>query len=439
MKKWLRFFCLSYFSDKISREGAKRGYTNFFLGLILAFAFLWGAYVGGDMLPLGKHYNNSSDFKATMHTLFVSADSETRIYAEIKEGRLCAGKRAGEYSDQLLVNTLESDADKQKYSGNGYSVVVDMRAADALAEIEAYCVSNDGQQLVITYEEYLSLSSVARLNFEFKLRYTGKELVLTDEAVSDYREYLDSLGDAVKLRADKMANELAESKITIDEYNRSVYELYFANYYPDISVYESTSRVPLLRNYYYHEYISQGIDKYIFIFDDCVSASFETDGGTDVSFYGFYSNMEDGAVINDETEHTESVDSFMKQLIRSIAPLTMYAYAMNIFSMIPFIALMPLVVTLLAYSVLKIGGIETVSTFGATFRILGSYVWFSALISAVLTVVASFIVSPKAVSSLPLALFFVALVLRSLMFAVREVKTHKSKKQSEKETVLTEA
>ena len=239
--------------------------------------------------------------------------------------------------------------------------------------------------------------------------------------------------------AEYLIKEGALSGKRLDEYNRSVYELYFANYYPDISVYESTSRVPLLRNYYYHEYISQGIDKYIFIFDDCVSASFETDGGTEVSFYGFYSNMEDGAVINDETEHTESVDSFMKQLIRSIAPLTMYAYAMNIFSMIPFIALMPLVVTLLAYSVLKIGGIETVSTFGATFRILGSYVWFSALISAVLTVVASFIVSPKAVSSLPLALFFVALVLRSLMFAVREVKTHKSKKQSEKETVLTEA
>ena len=42
--------------------------------------------------------------------------------------------------------------------------------ADTFAEIEAYCVSNDGKNTVISYEDYLTLSEVARLNFDFKIR-----------------------------------------------------------------------------------------------------------------------------------------------------------------------------------------------------------------------------------------------------------------------------
>ena len=53
MKKWFEFFCLSFFSHKISKEGAKRGYATAFLGLILALIFLWVAFMGGDMTMKG--------------------------------------------------------------------------------------------------------------------------------------------------------------------------------------------------------------------------------------------------------------------------------------------------------------------------------------------------------------------------------------------------
>ena len=441
MKKWLKFFCLSFFSDEISKEGAKRGYTNVFIGLILTFAFLWVGFVGGDLLPLGMRYDNSPDFMKTAHAVFANVDLSKRIDAEIKDGILLVKNQDGEYSKNLLINTFKNETDRQNYSANGYNVVVDLHPADTLAEIEAYCLSNDGKNSKISYEEYLTLSEVARLNFDFKLRYTGKVLDLNDELVENYKVYVDSLSEENKAKSESLKNELEANKITKAEYSRAIYELYFVNYYPEITSYESSSKVPLLRNYYYHEYISQGVKNYLFIFDDYMTASFKTKEGIEVSFYGFYNDMEDGALVAKETaaeEAGKSVDNFMKNSINSIAPLTLYAHAMNIFSLIPFIALMPLVVTLLAYSVLRLWSVESITSFGAMLKILGSYTWFSGVISAVLTVIIAFFVNPEIVSALPLVLFFVTLTVRSIIFAIKEARSY-IKKSEEKETELTEA
>ena len=259
MKKWFRFFCLSFFSHRISKEGARRGYANAFLGFILALVFLWSGFVGADMLPFGVHYNNSPDFMATAHAVFANADTNKRIDAEIKNGVLKLKNHSGEYAEDLFVNTFERDADKQNYAINGYNIVVDSRPGDTLAEVEAYCVSNDGKNTVISYEEYLTLSDVAKLNFDFKLRYTGNALVLDDESVKDYRAYVDGLHEENKDKTEKLEKDLSENLITESEYNRAIYELYFASYYPQITEYEGASKVPLLRNYYQHQYISNGI------------------------------------------------------------------------------------------------------------------------------------------------------------------------------------
>ena len=214
MKKWLRFFCLSFFSDKVSKEGARRGYTNVLLSLVLVFVFLWAGFIGSDMLPLKTHYNNSPDFKATVHALLANPELDKRIETEIKDGALTAMKNGEDSDERLLVNTYENELDRANYSLSGYNVIVDMHTADTLAEFEAYCVSNDGQGLTITYEEYLSLSAVARLNFDFKLRYTGKALELTDELIESCKAYIESLGTDAQVKYAELEGQLVESKIT---------------------------------------------------------------------------------------------------------------------------------------------------------------------------------------------------------------------------------
>lgn len=435
MKKWIRFFGGSFFSNKISKEAARHGYSSVFLALLLTFAFLWVGYVGADMLPFSSWYNSSADFQETVHALLANSDESKRVEIEILNG----GLKFKTDTDGVLVNTFENSDDKKNYSINGYQVVVDSRPADALAEIIAYCVSNDGKETIISYDDYLTLSEVARLNFDFKLRYTGNELILDDGSVASYREYLDGLSEEIKLETQKLADELASGKISNSEYSRAIYELYFTNYYPAITEYESTSKVPLLRNYYYHQYIKEGQDKYIFIFDDYLAGSFKTASGIDISFYGFYTDLENGTLIADKVDMAEAnaaADDFIKKSYAAIAPLSIYAHAMNVFSLIPFIALMPMVITILAYSIMKLRGVESIKTVGAAFKIVGSYTWAAALISAVINMIASFLVSPSVLAVLPLLIFFAVLAIRAMIFAINEIQSYI--KQLEQETVYTE-
>ena len=122
----------------------------------------------------------------------------------------------------------------------------------------------------------------------------------------------------------------------------------------------------------------------------------------------------------------------------AMAPISIYTYAMNVLSLIPFIALMPMVVSLLAYSILRLSGMEFISSLGATFKIVGSYVWFSAAISAVGTVIASFFIRSQVLNALPLLLLFITLAVRSVIFAINEAKSY-TKQSEEQETVETEA
>ena len=440
MKKWIRFFCLSFFSDKISSEGARRGYTNVFVGLILSFILLWLGFLGGDMLPFSAHYNNSPGFKETARSVLANQDGDKRIALEIEEGVLKAKNREGEYLLGALVNTFENESDKQNYSVNGYNLVIDLRPADTIAEVLVYCISDDGKDLIITYEEYLSLSEVKRLNFDFKLDYTGKALELTDELIENCILTLHSLSDENKTETEKLRGELLENKITKNEYDRAIYELYFEKYYPEITEYESASKVPLLRNYYYNKYIKEGKGKYLFIFDDYLAGSFETNGGIISTFYGFYNDMENGAIVKGgatQDEAYRAVDKFIGASFNEMLPINAYAYAMNVFALIPFIALMPLAVSILAYSILKLRGIESMTSLGGTFKIIGSYVWFSAAASSALTVIFSFFVQRNMITAMLLVLFFITLAIRSIIFALNEARAYL--KRTEQQIQQTEA
>ena len=427
MKKWFKYFFLGFFSHSTAKEGAKRSYANIILSLALAMVFIWAGSLGGYMLPFGVHYNNSPDIMEAAHIVLANADINKRIDATIENGSLKLKKHNGEYTEELLVNTMESDTDKHSYSLNGFNIVVDSRPASTLAEIEAYCISNDGKNTIISYDEYLTLSDVARLNFDFKLKYTGNALELNDELVEKYKAYVDSVSNENKALTEKIASDLAKGAITITEYNRAIYELYFTNYYPEITKYESTSKVPLLRNYYYHQYISQGLKDYLFIFDDYMAGSFKTKSGNEISFYGFYNDFENGAIITEGASQKEAniaIDQFIKKSFKSNWILNAYTCLTNTITLVPFMALMIMVAALLTYSTMKLRGVESISSLGAMLKIVGSFVWFAALVASLLAMMLSFIVNHSLLNVLPQVLFFLALVVRAIIFAINENKLY---------------
>lgn len=429
MKKWIKYFCLSFFSHDRAKEGVRRGYTNAFLGFIIALVFLWCGFFLGDLLPFGVQYNGSPDFRDTLYSVLANADADKRIDAEIEKGKLKLGF-GGEYTEGVLINTFESDADRAVYSQKGYNVVVDSRPADTLAEVYAYCVSNDGKETEISYGEYLTLSEVARLNFDFKLKYTGNALILTDELVAGYIAYLNGLDDESRAETQRLSGELSEGKLEREEYNREIYGLYFSKYYPAITEYERSSAVPLLRNYYYHNYLSKGNSNYLFIFDDYITGSFTAKGGLTRTFYGFYGGLADGRVISDaasQSDAEESADRFIRSAFSENRHVNGYVYFINVITLVPFIALMLMVAALLPYSILRLCGVESIYSLGAMIKIVGSFLWFSGLISALLTVVGMFFINQNMINALPPVLFFIALAARSVIFAINESRLYKQR------------
>ena len=216
MVKWLKFIGLSFFSDKISKEAVKRGYLNIVLGVLFALVFLFCGVLAADMAPFSAHYNNSPDF-----TAFVR-NAVGGLNLEVSSGKI---------SSPRIVDTFSVSADAAAYAVNGYNLVVDTRSADAYDDFEAYYISNDGKGQEITPEEYATLSDVAKRNFEFKIRYTARELVLTDDLTAEHEKYLKDKGSESFAELSKKQGEMPRA-----EYRRQVYRLYVKEYYPDVEV-----------------------------------------------------------------------------------------------------------------------------------------------------------------------------------------------------------
>lgn len=416
MKKWLKFIGLSFFSDKISKEALKRGYLNLVLGMIFALVFLFCGVLAADLLPFSTHYNNSSGF-----TEFVrNAVTSESLNIEIKSQKVSA------------VGTVDSfsvEADAAEYGLNGYNLVVDTRPADAFDDFEAYYLSNDGEEQKITLEEYATLSDVAKRNFDFKISYTRKELILTDELTAEHEKYLTEKNSEAFTELQKKQGELSR-----EEYKKQVYNLYVKAFYPDLSAYESTGSAPLLRNYYYHNYVNSGAEKYLFIFDDSCVGSFETNAGFKVTFYGFYKNFPDGTTFSTDKE----ADGFIKNSFSATASLSVYVYFMNIIRLLPFIVLMPIALALLAYCVLRIMKSDTCKSFGGCIKIVGSYLLVGSFLSAIITFICGYFVPRSSLMIAAILILFIILLIRTVIFLVIEGVTVKRTVDPEKEDTVTE-
>ena len=424
MKNWLKIFFLSFFSNKHSKQAVKKGYVNPLLSLMLALVFVCIGVIWADVLPFGTHYGNATDFKNMVRSALTHVEGVNGINVLIENGELKATRNGGDFDKALLVDTFNNSQDAQVYAKKGYQLVIDTRSADSLAEVEAYCVSTDEQQTVITYAEYLTLNQVARKNFEFKLRYTGRELILDDSSVSAYKAFVETTNQQNANLVIELEEKLSSGEILKSQFNREVYELYFASYYPSINAYESTSKVPLLRNYYFHEIIDKGADKFLMVFDDSMVGSFETDGGIEVFFYGFYNSIADGYLIEGyfaPSTKINAVDNLIKKSYRATVDLSVYIYIMNTIRLVPIITLMVIVVAMLNYSILSLQGVDACKNFGGAVKIVGSYAWCSGLISAVLTIITAFMVQKNLITIISIVAFFVTLLVRTIIFVVAKI------------------
>lgn len=408
MISWLKYFGLGFFSDRIAKESVKRSMLNFVLGFALALVFTFCGVLAANTLPFGVHYKNASRYREFLRGSF------DKVNVTVRGGEACADE---------VVGLLPTE---------GYKLVIDTRASTALDDFEAYCTAKEGGE-EITYESYLSLSEEERGKYEFQIRYTPNELVLTEELTDKHEEYLKTVADE---DLSSKFNALIEKKgdIPAKDYAEAVYLLYLKAYYPQIDKFVKNS-APLLRNYYYLNYLNKkDFSDYLFVFSDALIGNFRTDGGKVISFYGVYSGM-DGQTVNGD-----GADAFVKKSFDNALPMMANVYAMNILRLLPFIALIPLILALAMWGVMyAIKADVKLRRITTCIKIEGCYLAFSSLVSALAMFVFGYLVSGSVLNFLPLVLLFAVMLARTTVYAVKEaVAAYKSKCKTPHETEAEE-
>lgn len=398
MKSWLRFFGLSFFSDKIAKEAARRGYLNVFLGLLFALIFVFCGVLASNTIPFTTHYKNATEFKAFVHNAF------SEITLTVNGGCVSA---------EDTVNTYLNEAQSEKYALNGYNLVIDTRPSNAYDDFRAYYLANDGSRDEISYEDYHALPEDKKSGYDFKVQYTPDELILSEELIAKCEDYLRSCTDE---EISSRYAELSSNKdgVSSENYADSVYNLYIKAYYPEISGYESNGSAPLLRSFYYVNYLYGDNSDYLFVFDDALIGSFETDGGIQTTFYGIFDKMTDGIVSE------SNADLFLKDAFKATVPMQANVYVMNMFMFIPFFVVIPLIIALIAKIALTLLKVEKYKKFTVCLKVEGSYLAIGSLISAVVLFICGYFVSNALLNALPIVLYAAVLLIRTAVYIVKE-------------------
>lgn len=404
MKKRLKIFWLGFFSDKLAREAPTRGYGNLILAGILAVILMFCGYIASIFVPFRANFNGSAQFNQVVENVF-SESSPDRISLEIKQGKLLAGK--GETGRSKVLDTRADPSANEVYSTCGYTVVVDTRPADGVYDdFIAYCQSAGGTE--ISYEKYLELNADEKTLYTFKIRYTGNERILDDEWITRCESYLNGCSDEAAVKGYEEVK-----KLTGEEYKRALYELYIKSYYPDLSVYETSGSAPTVRNAYYHNYLIG--NKFLFLFDDAIVCSFVKDSGVPVTFYGFYNNIEDGAV-----EPTASaLRDFIAECYKGSASITVYSALINFTLYLPFVVVVVILLALIMLCVrrlLKIDGVRL----GGCVKTMAVFLVYSALLAALIALGFGFIIEKSALLATLYISFFLILMIRMAIMLVIE-------------------
>lgn len=414
MKDWLKFIGLSFFSDDIAKSAAKRGIGNIIFAAFMTVVFLLLGAIFATVFTFEANYVNTPELAATVEAAF-SSD----MMFEINAGKLNAS---------AAVDTVKNDTDKSKYY-RGYDIIIDTRDANTFDEFTAYCESKSGKR--ISYEEYLNLDADIKTLYTFGIEYSGKERVIDDEWVEKCETYLGAAQD--KTTADAYAEV---KKLPATEYRFALYNLYVKTYYPDLSAYETGGNAPKTRNYYYHEYGNRS--KTVYFFNDSAIGLYETKYGAAHVFYGYYSDMADGAI----GKSADEIRRFIFDCADGAASIVVYNCVMNFFMLIPFTVVIVLAEAVLLFCLTKLLKLEDIK-FGAAAKTECSFLLVSSLISALITFGLGFLVSETLIYWLIGVALFAVLSVRTAVMLIRdcvkkrrttesEVAAHSEISQSEK-------
>ncbi len=400
IKQWLKTYGLGFFSDRIAKDAPKFGFAGVFLSLLLSFIFVLFGYYGADVAPFSTHYNNAGSYKEFIHSAF-----ENGVDLTIENSKGTSGK---------LINTYTDENDKATYGKNGYNLIVDTRPSNTLIEFEQVAVRNGNSENKISYEDYLSLDEQTKKEYKLAVGFSGKLLEITPEMTEKHASYMEQVSDESSGRYDRSGaekyNKLKEDKANYsqEEYAKELYYLYVKYYYTNVGSIYGSAKAPVLRDYYYANYITKGNAYYFYVFDDMCAGSFQTDNGVPVVFGGYFRECADGKVTD--------IDKLITDTYYATAGNTFVSYFVSTMSQLPFLIFIPLILGLLMWGIGKAVKDGWENKFAGCYKIINVFVWVTALLTALIIFICGFITSARLLYKFIPVIFGGVLLIRTTIF-----------------------
>ena len=418
--EWLKFYFAGFFTHSLSKEGGDRSFFNTLLSFVLTFFIVCCGLMAGYSASFGVQYNNSKDFKNFLYAAFASEDESNRIDLSVNGGYLSADIKDGE-----RVNTLLNEG--HKYAANGYQLIVDTRpAATTYADFSVQCKKLDNSE--IDYSVYRTLSDEDKKSYSLTVKYSGLQL---NPAIKqqEYEEFLSGT-ESVAKEYGKLKTDLAGGAITSEQYANGIYELYFGSYYNGLPK-DSYGIAPTLRTYYLSAATYENIDKYIAVLDNVCFCSFKTDNGIEVEFSGYFNKLDDGIISGSELSAEQmksNIDGMIKKSFTAASGLNFLVYIISLSRSVAIYVLALILFALIAFMVLKLTKVEDSPRYVDAIKIVGSFQFWSAIITFVLTFIFSFFLARGAVFTAAEIILLCILILRTALYVVMELLSDKKKK-----------
>jgi len=417
IKQWLKTYGLGFFSDKIAKDAPKFGFVGVFLSLLLSFLFILFGYFGADVAPFFTHYNKAESYKEFIHSAF---DNGVDLTIENHTGK--SGK---------IINTYTNEEDAA-YKKNGYNLIVDTRPSDTLIEFEQVAIRDGNSENKISYEAYLALDKQAQKEYNLAVGFSGKLLEITPEMTAKHTAFLEEISDGTsnKYKQDGAEDykKLKENKSNYGEedYAKELYYLYVKYYYSDVGSVYGNAKAPVLRDYYYANFVVADNAYYFYVFDDMCAGSFETDNGVPVVFGGYFRKCSDGKVTD--------IDALITDTYYETAGNTFVSYFVSTMSQLPFLIFIPLILGLLTWCIGRAVKDGWEKSFAGCYKTVNVFVWGSALITALILFIGGFITSARLMYKFIPVIFGGVLLIRTAIFCtVNTIKNRNELAQSRQE------
>ncbi len=389
MIEWLKYFFGGFWSNERSEQCQYRSLGNTALGALLAFVLLVCGLTWGYQASFGSAYRSAEEFRSFLYEALEQSDFT------ITDG-IATGS--------VQVNTYEKKQD-------GYQLIIDLRDTEHLYD-DFLMMCKSEKRAEITYEEYLSQPAHIQQDYtEFYVGYSGRILDLQAN-YETYYAYLQTVtSDATSALYQK---DIAESFTELEkskpaDYYEQIYLLYVKAYYPEFTLREYGAKAPTLHGFYLARIEGDAEGKLLALFREKCYVGFGA-GNRELFFAGDYSH------ISTLQPGKAGADELILQAFRSGNQADYLMYIVNVFGFFFIIIIGWLLLTIIVWLVSRKRQLEATRKFGGAAQLIGSFLLWSSLLTAISVFLLSFVLSQTMVYYLSVALVLLIMIVRAIIF-----------------------